>query len=156
MIVGQNIKYMQKDMCIRVMDKLQCAFGMASLTKDAWFSRIYKGYLSVTVYWIYLPWELKSTELEFVSFHKPHTASATLSLLYEFMEKWRLLDKVRAIKTDSASKMAPAVAQLLSNFNITGNGSRRVLDFYLRCIAHVVNLAVKDFLQLIHSNIDSV
>lgn len=66
------------------------------------------------------------------------------------------LNEVREIITYNASEMALAMAQLLSDINKPGNGSRTVLDFHIRCIAQTVNLAVNDCLQPIHSNIDSV
>lgn len=41
-------------------------------------------------------------------------------------------------------------------FNITNNKSRTVSDLHLRCIAHVVDLAVKDCLTDINAQINQI
>lgn len=149
-----------KDMCksteISIRDILKDIPGMVSFTTDAWSSRVYKGYLSVTMHWIDKTWCLRHVLLDFVRFPTPHNGETTSTLLFDLLSSWHLLSKVKAITTDNASDMCSAMSKLTDMMNIRNNSARCVQDIHVRCIAHVVNIAVKDCLAEVHDHISQI
>lgn len=154
--VSKHVIEMQKAQEVSMKDKLKDIPGMVNVTTDAWSSRVYKGYLSITIHWVDKDWCLRNVLLDFVRFPTPHNGETTSNVLFELLSYWNIIGSVKAITTDNASDMCTAMAKLIDKMNIKNNTNRRVCDMHVRCIAHVVNLAVKDCLNDVHQEINSV
>ena len=71
------------------------------------------------------------------------------------MEKWNLKSKVRAITSDNGSDIVAGISHLYQRV-FTSGSHRSIRDFHVRCIAHVVNLAVRECLSQVHSEIQAI
>lgn len=143
---------------INIQSQLASVPGAISLTTDAWSSKIYKGYVAVTAHWVDQYWCLRSVLLDFQRFPSPHTADATSALLCEIMDRWNITKKIHSITTDNASDVVSGINKVFLSLQLKKeNGYLSTLkDFHIRCIAHVINIAVKDSLVLVHSQIAAV
>lgn len=138
---------------ITTKDLLKDIPGMVSITTDAWSSQMYRGYLSLTLHWVDKEWVLRHVLLDFVRFPKPHNGTTNSSILMELLTHWNLTSKLRAVTTDNASDICSAMEKLLDMLNIRNNTSTVITNFHVRCIAHVVHLAVGECLKDIHGNV---
>lgn len=119
--------------------------GKMSFTTDAWSSRIFRSYMAITAHWIDADWNLKSTLLNFVRFYSPHTATNVKTLLLEELENWNISNKVMALTTDNGSEMVAGTTLLEAELDSA--------PIHVRCMAHVVNVAVKAAFEMIKSNV---
>lgn len=156
--VRRRIMSMFEEKKIAVLELLKTQMkGKISLTADAWSSQIYRGYMAVTGHFIDNNWKMRSLTLEFNRFPTPHNAEATCSFLSKVIESFHLQQKVQSITTDNAKDVSSGVQKLhhLMREDHPGfYGSFR--DFHIRCISHVVNLAVKDCMKLVHKEIEKI
>ena len=99
---------------------------------------------------------MKSIILDFVRFVPPHTGEATAALLHGIMEKWNLTHKISSITTDNASDVCTGISVLHERLFAKGSKQRNLREFHIRCIAHVINFAVKKCLTLINEDLSSI
>lgn len=111
-IVDMSNKYK-----IEVKDRLWIIVGKVSVTMDSWKSRMFRGYLTITLHYIDEDWEMKSKLLEFVRFPTPHNAGDTWKLLLDILEKWDLTSNIQAVITETATKMNAAMRLLRTMIN---------------------------------------
>lgn len=126
---------------------LQKRSTRVSLTADAWSSRIYHGYMVVTGHWIDESWTMRATVLEFKRFITPHTGDAVCHFIEEVIKDGGLENSLMSITTDNASDMIAAIRKLnnkIHNALDVTDSSLRFENFHIRCIAHIVNLSVKE------------
>lgn len=105
-----------------------------ALTTDIWTSRQTKGYITVTAHFISPDFECKSFVLETVRMTKNHTAQNIAEELTHACNKWKIMDKIYCVVTDSAANMCSAVKNIMSLR-------------HLPCFAHTLNLVVQDSLK---------
>lgn len=74
----------------------------------------------------------------------------------EILSKWDMDKSLKDITTDNASDTCAAMSIVNDILNSGNNACRTVDELHLRCIAHVVNLAVKDCLSIVHQNITAI
>jgi hypothetical protein len=117
--------------------------GCVALTCDGWSSRIMRGYFVITVHWICSDWVLRSCVLDFKYFPTPHNTLTTCDLLHGVIIDNNLQTRIRAVTTDSASEMAPALDLVRNRLN-EGFGLRLQSTWHIRCICHVMNRAAVD------------
>lgn len=68
-------------MLARVQQTLQSSSSKKSLTKDAWSSSIYHGYIFVTENWLDDKWKLRQCMLKFTCFPAPHTGDQPCAVI---------------------------------------------------------------------------
>ena len=99
---------------------------------------------------------MHSTLLELARCAILYTADAAATLLYSMLQDWGIMDKIRALATDNASYIC-ATMVLSRELVLEMCGlSRSVQDFHVRCLAHVVHLAVKHCLHLVRNEVESI
>lgn len=128
--------------------------GSVDLTSDAWSSRVYRKYMSVTMHYIDSNWQMKSIVLDFLRFHTPHTGEAFETVMMAFIDKWEISSKVRAVRTDNDSDVARGM--YLLHARLPNPSHIRLGAFNVRCHAHVIDLGVKDRLHFILKDVDSI
>lgn len=88
---------------------------------------------------------MKSLTLEFKHLPYPHDAIALSNILIETIKNLKLESKTIAITTDNDASNIPAVNRLQNSLDSSLNSN---IGFTLvRCIAHVINLGVKQALN---------
>lgn len=91
---------------------------------------------------------MKSALLEFIRFESPHDGNHVRKVLLEYLDDWKIKNRLSAVTTDSGSEISKAMRLLKSDLSSS--------DFHVTCIAHVVNLAVKTAFGKIYANITSI
>lgn len=104
-----------------------------ALTSDIWTSDSNKSLISLTAHYIY-EYKLKSVVISTSEIQLHHTAENIALAIQEIMDQWEISSKVVSIVTDNAAAMKKAVSECLNKRN----------HF---CVAHTLNLAVKDCLE---------
>lgn len=158
--VSGEVSEMRKTGEIKICDKLSHIQGMVSLTMDAWSSRVYMGYFSVTIHLVDKYWRLRNVLLDFVRFPMPQNGETTSALLFELWSNCSLLGSLKATKTENTSDMCFATTMLTNMLNIRNNTSCLVVEIHVQCIAHVwciahvVNLVVEDCVRDMHEHVN--
>lgn len=119
-----------------------------SFTLDGWSSRIYQSYFAFTAHWVDKEWNMQSVILEFVRFETAHTGLNVKYLILDILEDWDLKESFLAITSDNGSEMILGLELVGSVINRGG--------FHIRCMAHVMNLAVKDAFDRIKKSIKNL
>ena len=84
--------------------------------------------------------------IDFKKLDEAHTGVGMAKALLETLDKFGLAEKLFCITSDAASnncKMTKELQQLLRDRGIRWNAK----EMHLFCLAHVINLAVQDFLK---------
>ena len=114
--------------------KLSSAERVA-ITTDAWTSRATDSYITITVHYVNLDWELASYVLQTRVFNESHTGKNIGALLKEACLEWNIEDKDPALVTDNARNMVVA-------------GVEAEMSPHLFCFAHTLNLAAQKALHV--------
>ena len=112
-------------------------------------------YLAATVHWIDYNWTLRSSLLDYVRFMTPHNGENIAAIVAEILRDWKLTNKIQCITTENASDVVKGM-RLLKCKLLRENGVVMSETFPVRCIAHIIHLAVKDAMKDIHKEISSI
>ncbi|CAB5183107.1 unnamed protein product [Rhizophagus irregularis] len=142
-----------KDEKNKIQEILQNAPGRLSFTLDAlvkkcdaWTSPSYIPFLGITVHWITQDWQLKETLIDFCKLSGPHSGKNLYETFEHCCDDMRILTKIMAITTDNTSNndtLIKMVQDTCKNRNIEFTASNN----HVRCLAHVINLAIQDALS---------
>ena len=125
--------------------------GRVCFTSDLWTSRPHNlGYICLTAHFIDDGWNLHSKILAFCDFKPPHTGEEIANKIFECMMEWGLDKKVFSITLDNATNNDSMQRNLKEKLQmISGSGLLRDGKFlHIRCCAHILNLIVKEGLEL--------
>jgi len=129
---------------------LQDAPGRLSFAIDAWTSSNVISFLGITVHWLDKDWKYQNLLLDLEPLSGSHTGDNMCSVFMETCLRFKILDKALAITTDSASNNNTFISSLVSNCR-----DQRIIlsakSLHVRCLAHVINLAVQEFLKGLNS-----
>jgi hAT family C-terminal dimerisation region/BED zinc finger len=135
----------------RVRAMLQGAPGKLSFAVDAWTAANMKPFLGVTVHWIDCEWHLHNVMLDFALLSGPHSGENLCAVFKSACTDFGVLDKLLAITTDNASNNDAFLAQLEDDCHLHGiNFSKD--ENHVRCVAHVLNIAVQALLETLQSD----
>ncbi|CAN6358146.1 unnamed protein product [Urochloa humidicola] len=125
---------------------LSCRF---SLTTDLWTSNQNSGYMVVTCHYLDSDWKVQKRIIRFCIVKTPHDGFNLYSEMLKTIRYYGLQDKLCSITLDNAaannSMMDLLKSTLMARSLLHGDGAL----FHIRCAAHVLNLIVKDGLQVI-------
>lgn len=110
----------------------------------------------VAGHWIDDEWGLYSATLSFKKFKLP-TLEMLLAQKMDLIIDWDLDNSMECVKTDNASEMVKGMRYLRIELN--GLAPREFMDpnsIHVRSMAHVINLAVKECMFEVHSNIEKI
>ncbi|TXG73028.1 hypothetical protein EZV62_001607 [Acer yangbiense] len=127
-----------------------------SITTGMWTSSHQKkGFMAVTVHFIDDSWAMQSRILRFIYVPCPHTAETLCEALNDCLMDWNIDRKLSSITVDNCStnkQMIPSLLEKLNNSDLILNGTL----FHMRCCAHILNLIVKDGLDVIGEGIERI
>lgn len=144
--LGHDIQKLYESLFQQVHTKLgsHCKEGgRVSITLDAWSSTTRVPFLGITGHYIdKSSSKFQSILLGFERLRGSHTAESLSRVCLAVLERFHLVEHIRGITTDNAStntKMLRLLARSLPGFNAK--------DDHIRCMAHVINLAVQELLS---------
>lgn len=122
-----------EDVCAKMSVVLN-GVEFVTLTTDMWTSSSTESFMAVTAHFVSNDWKLHSMLLDCSRFVGAHTNNEIRDSIYQICRRWNLHDKVHAIVTDNAANIKLAV--------------KRLGWAHLPCLAHTLNLVVKDAIKL--------
>lgn len=109
----------------------------------------------VTAYFIDNSWTLRNRILRFIYVPSPHTVEALSNELAKCLLDWNVDRRLSTITVDNCSTNDAMIPLLLAKFpsgSLLLNGKL----LHMRCCAHILNLIVKDGLDVIGDGIEKV
>ena len=103
------------------------------------------------MHWLDDDFTLKSMILEFHCFSPPHTATAHAEFVYDAIKQYSLGSQIWEITTDNAEPLKGLFNNL--QLMLAEDSIELPSDMYLRCGCHVINIAVKKFLDVVNDNL---
>ncbi|CAN1140851.1 Putative AC transposase [Linum perenne] len=109
----------------------------------------------VTTHYIDTNWHLRSHMLRFIYVPAPHTADNLANELVKCMLKWNVDAKLSSVTLDNCStndKMMEIIKSRLNASYLLEDGAL----LHICCTAHILNLSVKDGLDVLKSGIEKI
>ncbi|KAM0858088.1 hypothetical protein ACQ4PT_048038 [Festuca glaucescens] len=127
-----------------------------AVTTDMWTAdNQKKGYMAVTAHFIDESWKLRSILMRFIYVPAPHTADVIAEQLHESLVDWNIDEKLMTVTVDNCTTNDKAIELIVDNI-----GKKKLLCegnmVHMRCCAHILNLIVKDGLDVMKSAIDNI
>jgi hypothetical protein len=146
----------------QLMDELARTCSTIALSLDVWTSKNHKAILGVIGHWLTPNFEYRERVLEFSELFGSHSGENMAELLQKMLSELQIEQKLLTITADNATNNESLVSELYFNLkekyssndsNPTHQTSLRFqgVDSYIRCLAHVLNLIVKDILSMMKS-----
>lgn len=140
----------------KAIDYMTMHQSRVAITTDMWTADIQKkGYMAVTAHFIDDSWKLRSIIMRFVYVPAPHNAETICEVLYESLLEWNIDDKLMTVTVDNCTTNDKAIE------TIVGKIGKKKLPLegtllHMRCCAHILNLIVKDGLDVMKSAIENI
>lgn len=142
----------------KVMDMLSLCPGRISLTSDFWYSMTGDSYMCINANFIDKNWRLQNFVLCFSSLSPPNEAPLISEKVSKLLgeDGWNIEHRLMTITLDNVTSDDTFVdlymTKLLSQGGLLLNGR----FFRVRCVAHVINLIVKECLEQLHGVVQKV
>ena len=121
--------------------------GRVSLTLDAWTSSTQVPFLGITCHFIEpSTWKHQSLLLGFERLSGSHSAQALGKVTLSILNQFNIAGAIRAITADSASVNTAMFRNLEKEGLMSGFTQK---DCHIRCMGHVINLAVQILLKVL-------
>ncbi|KAK9749306.1 hypothetical protein RND81_02G116700 [Saponaria officinalis] len=151
-----DVLKMYKDEKLSIKRLLEHNDSRVAVTTDMWTaSNQKKGYMAVTSHFIDQNWVLHNRTLRFYFVPCPHIKSVIAKILMDCLSQYSLEGKISSVVVDNCTTNDAMIKILLKKFDkkcLILKGS----FLHLRCSAHILNLIVKDGLDVIESGIGKV
>ncbi|KAL6313143.1 hypothetical protein AAG906_026065 [Vitis piasezkii] len=148
-----KIYEVEKDKMISYLEKLQ---SRVAITTDMWTSNQKKGYMAITVHYIDESWLLHHHIVRFVYVPPPHTKEVLSDVLMDFLLDWNMDRKVSIVTVDNCSSNDGMINILVEKLCLSDSLLLNGKIFHMRCAAHVLNLIVKEGLDVIEVEIEKI
>ncbi|CAN0885251.1 Putative AC transposase [Linum grandiflorum] len=130
--------------------------GRIAITTDMWTATNQKkGYMAITAHYNDNSWVLRSLMLRFAYLPAPHTAERLATVLVDCLLDWNVDTKVSTITLDNCSTNDSMVRIIQSKLSLPYLISEGAL-IHMRCSAHILNLIVKDGLDVVKEGIENI
>ncbi|XP_042380427.1 zinc finger BED domain-containing protein RICESLEEPER 2-like [Zingiber officinale] len=127
-----------------------------ALTTDMWTTSNQKrGLIAITSHFIDVSWKLQSRLVRFIYVPCPHTAEVLANALVDCLLDWNLDRKLSTLTVDNCTTNDAMIELILDKLP----PSSLILEgklFHMRCCAHILNLVVRDGLELISDSIETI
>lgn len=127
--------------------------GRISITTDAWSARNYTDYAAITAHWINDKWQQQSRVLDVIHLQEPiHGGEYLAQQLAMVTDDMGITGAVFTCTRDNASANTVMLAEyekIAKDQEVTTQQpwTFRVKEGDVRCIAHIINIAVQDALK---------
>ena len=124
-----------------------------ALSLDVWTSKNHIPILGVIGHWLTEEFEYREKVLEFKELRGPHSGENLAAAIQALLIELNLERKLLSITGDNASNNERMAVELFNSLQKTYGADSLFcgLDSYIRCLAHIINLIVKDILQALKS-----
>ncbi|KAJ6038636.1 hypothetical protein N7460_007353 [Penicillium canescens] len=129
-----------------------------ALSLDIWTSQNHLPILGIIGHWLTDEFEYRERLLEFTELQGVHSGENLAIAVENMLTELSLEDKLISITGDNASNNEAMASELYFSLSDRPRGADampaplyRGLDSYIRCLAHVLNLIVKDILRNVGS-----
>lgn len=133
--------------------------GRVCFTSDLWLARPQNiGYICLSAHYIDASWRLNAKILAFCELKSPHTGDEIASKIFESLKEWGLEKKVFSITLDNATNNTSMLRILKGKLQMT-SGIGLLCEgkyMHIRCCAHILNLIVKNGLELANSLLHNI
>ena len=135
--------------------------GRISITTDAWSARNYTEYAAVTVHWINEKWEQKSKLLDVIHLQEPiHSGEYLAQELAAVTDSMEITGAIFTCTRDNASANTVMLAEYEKLAGEHQTSTQQPWTFTVkegdvRCIAHIINLAVQAALKSLKADPDA-
>uniref|UniRef100_A0A8R7TNE6 AC transposase n=1 Tax=Triticum urartu TaxID=4572 RepID=A0A8R7TNE6_TRIUA len=130
--------------------------GRVAISTDMWTAEHQKrGYMVVTAHFLDESWQLKSFMLRFVYVPCPHNAAVICQALHESLVEWHLERKISTVTLDNCIPSDEAMEHLPDKLDLKSLLLEGIY-LHMRCGAHMLNLFVKDGMDLMEKSIERV
>ncbi|XP_074557014.1 zinc finger BED domain-containing protein RICESLEEPER 2-like [Curcuma longa] len=140
----------------KTMKLLDSNASRIALTTDMWTSSNQKrGFMTITSHFINVSWKLQSRLVRFIYVPCPHTAEVLANALVDCLLDWNLDRKLSTLTVDNCTTNDAMIEFILDKLP----PSSLILEgklFHMRCCAHILNLVVRDGLELISDSIETI
>ncbi|GJW01839.1 zinc finger BED domain-containing protein RICESLEEPER 2-like protein [Tanacetum coccineum] len=138
------------------MSLLEACKSRIAITTDMWTSENQKkGFMVVTTHFIDESWVLQNRIMRFAYVPHPHTAKDLANELIDTIVEWNIDRKLSTVTVDNCStndSMLKKIEEKLFGEHLVMEGKL----LHMRCSAHILNLIVKDGLEVIGKAIDNI
>jgi hypothetical protein len=143
--------------------ELTSSCSTIALSLDAWTSSNQVGILAVIGHWVTPDFVYKERVLEFAELEGAHSGANMAEVVLNCLLELKIGSKLLTITGDNASNNEALVSELYDKLceryelreDNSGIGSEPIrfqgLQSYVRCLAHIINLIVKDILTALKS-----
>jgi len=138
---------------IKIINELHKIEGRYSLTADMWTSINKEAFLGLTLHYVDSNWCLCNFLLDIIPFTDRHTGVNIAQEILRVLNEFQISDKVIALTTDNESAMLVCGREIASALDT--ELSLKTFSHY-RCVAHVLNLGVKQGLELVSNSVEKV
>jgi hypothetical protein len=121
------------------------------LTTDLWTASNLTGHMVVTAHYITDNWKLLKVIIGFRPLPPPHTGLAIEDCLSQTLIDWKAVNKLAFVTLEN---VAMTWLQRFLNNCSQALGSATSPYFHVQCLAHVINLVVKDGLQTVGTAVE--
>ncbi|KAK2656262.1 hypothetical protein Ddye_009314 [Dipteronia dyeriana] len=130
--------------------------GRIALTTDMWTSyNQRKGFMAITTHFVDDSWTLQSRIIRFIYVPCPHTSKMLADVMMECLHDWNIEHKLSTLTMDNCSTnnaMIRILLDMLFDVSLLWNGDM----FHMRCSAHILNLIVRDGLDVISDSVERI
>lgn len=126
---------------------LQAQPGAIAIAGDCWTSSNGHAFLAVVGSWITNNWTLETGLLNFIELHGAHTGDNIGQATFDSMKDHGIIGQMISQTTDSASNNDTGFAKLSALISESGITTKwNLSESQIRCLAHIIHLAVMDLL----------
>lgn len=126
--------------------------GKISITLDIWTSKNVLPFLVIRAHWITEDWEYKTELLDFAYIAGDHSGEKQCQIFLKCMRRFGIpLSKILAFTMDNATSNGTFITCLQSH-GIEIGLEFSAVDNQVRCLAHILNLAVQDMLKVLNAS----
>lgn len=138
---------------VKLKEELAATCQTIALSLDIWTSKNHISILNIVGHWLTDEFEYREKVLEFTELRGPHSGEDLAAAVEGLLVELNLDRKLLSITGDKASNNERMVLQLFQNLQkICGTNPLFCgLGSYIRCLAHILNLIVKEILLALKS-----
>ncbi|XP_058733634.1 zinc finger BED domain-containing protein RICESLEEPER 2-like [Vicia villosa] len=144
--------YLDEKVRLRAFFKSDCS--RVAITTDCWTSVQNLNYLTITAHFIDREWNYQKRIISFTDIEN-HRGKTVGKKVEDVLKEWGLRN-VSTITVDNAASNDVAVRYLEQKIRNMNGLLMDGFGFHMRCCAHVLNLVVRDGLQVANTSISSV